>query len=146
MEPLHLLLLLLAVLSAILAVAWSRASTATRRANRVRSSHARRGEARAERLLADLGYEVVDRQVAGAWTLQVDGEPVEAGVRADLLVRRRGRTFIAEVKTGRQVTDPRFPATRRQLLEYALVFEPDGVLLVDVDAGQVRQVEFPGVG
>lgn len=100
---------------------------------------------RAERLLSDQGYQVLDRQVAGSWTLSVDGHDLEATVRADLLVQKRGRTFVAEVKTGRQAADPRFPGTRRQLLEYLLIFGTDGVLLVDVDAGRVRQVVFPGV-
>ncbi len=140
-----LVLLLLAALCLILAIAWRSAKSAPARANRARQRHAKRGEARAEQLLRARGFDVVDRQVAGAWTLRVDGEPVHAAVRADLLVRRRGRTYVAEVKTGRRVTDPRFPATRRQLLEYALVFQPDGVLLVDVDAGLIRQVDFPGV-
>jgi hypothetical protein len=145
MEPLHVALLLLTALCLVLGVAWRLSLTATGRANRTRQRHAQRGEERAERLLASRGYRVVDRQVSGSWTLSVDGEPVVAAVRADLLVSRRGRTYVAEVKTGRRGTDPSFPATRRQLLEYALIFQPDGVLLVDVDARQVRQVDFPGV-
>ena len=35
--------------------------------------------------------------------------------------------------------------TRRQLLEYAYVFGLDGVLLVDMAAGAIREVEFPGL-
>jgi hypothetical protein len=33
-------------------------------------------------------------------------------------------------------------ATRRQLLEYRLAFDVDGVLLVDVETGEVSEVEF----
>ena len=145
MDMLNLALLLLTALCLALGVAWRLAAGATGRANRARQRHAQRGEERAERLLKARGFQIVDRQVSGSWTLSVDGAPVEAAVRADLLVSRRGRTYVAEVKTGAQATDPSFPATRRQLLEYAMIFEPDGVLLVDVDARRVHQVDFPGV-
>jgi hypothetical protein len=36
-----------------------------------------------------------------------------------------------------------YPPTRRQLLEYWFVFEPDGLLLVDVEAGVVSAIVFP---
>ena len=62
--------------------------------------------------------------------------------RADLLVEARSRSgflrgqrFVAEVKTGERAIDPTHPATRRQLMEYLHVFEVDGVLLVDREAG-----------
>ena len=145
MDMLTVSLLLLTALCLALGVAWRLSLGATGRANRARQKHAQRGEERAERLLLSRGYQILDRQVSASWTLSVDGAPVEAAVRADLLVKRRGRTYVAEVKTGRLVTDPSFPATRRQLLEYALIFQPDGVLLVDVDARRVHQVDFPGV-
>jgi hypothetical protein len=59
------------------------------------------------------------------------------------MVLRGGRRFVAEIKTGDQAPDPSFPATRRQLLEYQLVFEVEGLLLVDMAAGRVRTVSFP---
>ncbi len=60
---------------------------------------------------------------------------------ADFIVRRRGRLFAADSKTGRaaRATDA---ATRRQLLEYMLAFAVDGVLLVDPEAGRVVEVVF----
>ena len=64
-------------------------------------------------------------------------------LRADLLVERDGMRFIAEVKTGERAPDPSFPPTRRQLLEYRLAFDPYGVLLVDVEAGEIFEVDFP---
>jgi hypothetical protein len=45
----------------------------------------------------------------------------------------------------RVAVGPTLPATRRQLLEYLLAFEVHGVLLVDLDEGRVRPVEFPAV-
>jgi hypothetical protein len=71
-----------------------------RRAISARRQRAARGEARAEVLLARLGYEVEARQVEAAWAVEVDGEAAPIRVRADLLVRRGARRWVAEVKTG----------------------------------------------
>ena len=115
------------------------------RASRARNVRAQQGEADAELLLEDLGYVVVDRQVVALWWIEVDGEEQEVEVRADLLVEDEdGAQFVAEVKTGALAPDPTHAATRRQLLEYAHVFAPLGVLLVDVEGGEVLRVRFPG--
>jgi hypothetical protein len=119
---------------------WRRASLTYRL--RARASHALDGEERAHRLLRGLGYDVVARQAWQPWSLRVDGVPMRVDLRADYLVERGGRTFVAEVKTGRFAPRIESPATRRQLLEYRFAFDVDGVLLVDVDAARVREIEF----
>lgn len=101
------------------------------------------GEARAEPLLRELGYAIVARQAPTTYELSVDGEPCAVALRADFLVERDGRRFVAEVKTGRAAPRVETPATRRQLLEYRVAFDVDGVLLVDVDAGRVHALGFP---
>lgn len=135
--------LAVALLLLVLAVAWWRARTAVARGNRGRQRVARAGEDDAERLLGAAGFRIVERQVTGAWVLEIDGEPVEVRCRADLLVEARGRRFVAEVKTGDRAPDPTRPQTRRQLLEYHLAFEVDGVLLVDMEERRIRTVRFP---
>lgn len=132
-----LLVLLLGLLLGRWLSARGRAHDSQRR-NRV----AQDGEHEAEAILAASGYEVVDRQVRARFAYRVDGEETEVEVRADLLVRRRGRTLVAEVKTGQSAPDPTYPPTRRQLLEYATVFGADEVLLVDVPARAIRVVSF----
>ncbi len=52
---------------------------------------------------------------------------------------------MAEVKTGAAAPQLSTAATRRQLLEYRVAFDVDGVLLVDAEAGRVQRVVFPGV-
>ncbi len=112
----------------------------------VRVRVAQRGERTAEDILRARGYAVVGRQVVGRWSITVDGRPVVVSVRADLVVERRGQRLVAEVKTGAMAPDPTLPATRRQLLEYALVFGATEVLLVDVEARAVHVVTFPAIG
>lgn len=147
-----LLVLALLLLALALALGWWWTARRWSRASRGRVRRALVGETDAEGLLASLGYRVLDRQVRALGWMEVDGQEVEFEVRADLLVEvvaadgawPPGARLVAEVKTGARATDPAHPATRRQLLEYQRVFDPDGLLLVDVEAGQVIAVAFPG--
>ena len=78
------------------------------------------------------------------YDLLVDGERTTVKLRADYLVSRRGRRFVAEVKSGPGGSPPRHTAaTRRQLLEYWAVFQVDGILLVDGESRQVHEITFP---
>ncbi|NOY89557.1 MAG: hypothetical protein GXP55_00005, partial [Deltaproteobacteria bacterium] len=122
---------------------WLRARPSRRARKRLRK--ALRGERDAERLLEARGFVIEARQQRAELTLRVDGEQVSAGVRADLIVRRGDVRYVAEVKTGKLAPRVDHAATRRQLLEYALVFDVDGVLLVEPEADLVREVEFPAL-
>ncbi|WP_437481037.1 hypothetical protein WME75_36775 [Sorangium sp. So ce1014] len=124
-----------------LRLAW-RSARQRRRIERCREQGAA-GEARAEALLRELGYTIVGRQVAVSYGVQIDGEPITVGLRADYLVAHGRSRYVAEVKTGRLAPRIDTPATRRQLLEYRLAFDVDGVLLVDADSRRVRSVVFP---
>jgi hypothetical protein len=110
---------------------------------RLRWSHARKIERQASRLLADLGYQVLDSQVEATYTLLVDGEPSTVTLRADYLVSRRGRQFVAEVKSGQVAPRLDTAATRRQILEYGVAFQVDGILLVDGESRQIHEIAFP---
>ena len=139
----------LIALCLLLAVGWWLASTRVRRHNQRRQRRALSGEVEAEAVLAHHGWHVEERQVTQRWFLEVDGEPLEVSCRADLLLRAdavpgvpRGCRYVADVKTGEQAPRPGHPSTRRQLLEYQLAFEVDGVLLVDMAAGTVHHIDF----
>lgn len=114
-----------------------------RRALALARERGAQGEVRAELLLRRLGFGIVGRQVAITYGLALDGERIAVDLRADYVVSKDGRRYVAEVKTGRLAPRIDTPATRRQLLEYRLAFDVDGVLLVDADSDRVRAVEFP---
>ncbi len=134
-------LLIALILGALFASSWLR-SGRTRRARR-RAIRAARGELNAERLLETEGFVIEGRQVEHTLRFEVDGEITEAGLRCDFVVRRSGRRYVAEVKTGAMAPRIEHAPTRRQLLEYRLAFDVDGVLLVDPEAGRIRDVVFP---
>ncbi len=110
---------------------------------RRRAVRAGAGEDRAAGMLEAAGFRIVARQARIAWVPLVDGEPFATELRADYLVEARGELFVAEVKTGREAPSLATAATRRQLLEYRVAFEADGVLLVCPEAGAIHRVEFP---
>jgi hypothetical protein len=125
-----------------LRIAWT--SLSRRWAVQARSRRAIEGELRAEPMLRRAGYEVLERQARTSWTVYADGEPIEVGLRADLIVQRGGRRYVAEVKTGKLAPRLDHAPTRRQLLEYRVAFGVDGVLLVDAEEGRVKVVELGG--
>jgi len=102
----------------------------------------RRGEASAVSLLKAAGYTILDDQLRLPCNYLVDGDVISYSVRVDFLVEKAGRRYVAEAKNGPSASDPRTSATRRQLLEYAVVYGAYGVLLVDVPGRRVRVVEF----
>jgi hypothetical protein len=143
------LALALALLSAIVLAAvilavtrrWRSWQASTRAQRQARRSIA--GEIEAERLLSSLGYRVLARQVCLEWAIACDGEDHVVELRADLLVERRGRRYVAEVKTGLSAPLLTNAATRRQLLEYCVAYDVESVLLVDVEEDRVCEISFP---
>lgn len=137
-------LLLLGIVFGVALATWIARAWRRRRLG-ARMSRARRAEAQAVGILERAGYTVLAEQVTAACALTRDGEPLAPLVRADFLVGRGGRTWVAEAKSGARAPDPSERATRRQLLEYAVTYDVDGVLLVDTEEGRVVEVGFPAL-
>ncbi len=124
--------------------AWGVGRWVRRRRLRRRFERGRQAEGEAVRLLQGSGYRVLGEQVEGGYELRVAGEPQTVRLRVDLLVERRGRCYLVEVKTG-AAASPRAAATRRQMLEYRHAFpEVDGILLADMEQRQILAVDFGG--
>lgn len=128
-------------LIALVVSRWLRAWRGSWRA-RKRAGRAIAGEDGAAELLRRAGFRIVGRQVTTWWSPLVDGEPCETEVRADYLVEADGEVLVAEVKTGDAAPRIETAATRRQLLEYHVAFEVDGVLLVCPERGVIHRIDF----
>ena len=139
-----LLLVVIMIVAGWLALATRR--WIVRRRMRRQWTKARVAEQAAAELLQARGYAVCGTQVEASYSIVVDGQPVNVLLRADYVVTRAGRYYVAEVKSGRFAPRIDTAATRRQLLEYLVAFRVDGVLLVDAEARQVREVVFPVLG
>lgn len=123
-----------------LVAAWRRFRR--RRKTRERLKRARQAELRAAGLLRRLGYRVLGAQVLGELRYRCDGAACTAVLRADYLVRRHRRRYVVEVKSGACAPSLEHIPTRRQLLEYSIAFDADGVALLDMESESLRFVEF----
>lgn len=117
---------------------WRHEAVEARRARR-----AVEAEHDAEILLRARGYRILDTQNDHTWSVYLNGDEHEIALRADLIVKRGGRRFVAEVKSGYMAPSISTAATRRQLLEYRLAYPVDGILLVDMEAQAIYEVTFP---
>ena len=135
----------------LLAAAWitHRLGRAARnRQIRRRSERGRRAHQDARRVLEARGLRVEGAEVPVRGTVWLDGAPREFVLHLDYVVRDGERTLAVEVKSGDRAGSPHTGATRRQLLEYALLADVDGVLHLDMERGVLTEVDFdlPGRG
>lgn len=135
------MLLVLGVLVLLLLLVFRLVSRQMKRRVRDHARIGRRAESEGYRLLERRGFKLVERQALAEVVVEVDGEAQVFTVRADALVEREGRRFVAEIKSGESATVTS-RATRRQLLEYAYAFGVDEVLLVDPAEGRVSRVRW----
>lgn len=102
---------------------------------------AKTAEKKAIVFLEQAGYKVLQVQLRETVTILVDDKAHESVVKADLLVKKGFKKYIVEVKTGNQ-TSATLPNVRRQLLEYYLVYKPDGMLLLDMEKEKLKKIGF----
>lgn len=103
------------------------------------------GEQRALAWLEERGFRVLGAQVCVEHPVAVDGRVVKIALRADYLAERDGARYVVEVKTGALAPRIETSATRRQILEYRVAFDVDGVVLVDGETGRVCEITFPAL-
>lgn len=109
---------------------------------RHRRKKARIYEKKAIDLLKKYGFDILDVQKSASYFIFINGRPREIKVRADVIVKKGGKVYVAEVKSGKTSPLVDIPATRRQLLEYYLVYKPAGILLVDMEQQKIKTIEY----
>lgn len=133
-----------AVLGLVAALLWRRLRKRWRSARARRQGKvARRAEVRAGRWLEKEGFELIEEQASRNWVVRVNDDEEIVRLSADWLVERAGKRYVVEVKTGKRAPSIRNSATRRQMLEYLCAYEVDGVILMDMESGELVEVEFP---
>jgi Holliday junction resolvase-like predicted endonuclease len=112
------------------------------RSSKRRNRRAHDGETAAIKLLNSNGYKIEGKHVRRKSGMYVDGEWLEIEVRADFIATKKRKKFVVEVKTGTMAPNPTHAATRRQLLEYSLIFEGHEMLLVDMEEKLIKKISF----
>ena len=135
--PLVLMAIIVAWLLFVVIRNWWMRQRILRKATRGRLIEDKAGE-----ILADLGYAVIEQHPSVPYSWHLDGELMAVKATPDRLVKKNGKSYLVEVKTGAQA-NPKSAKTRRQMLEYYLYGDVDGVLYFDGDTGRLQSVVFP---
>ncbi|MCT4643478.1 MAG: Dna2/Cas4 domain-containing protein [Carboxylicivirga sp.] len=99
-------------------------------------------ELQAKNFLKSEGFKIVDYQSTYEHRFLEDDEVQFVEIQPDYIVKKNGKTYIVEVKSGSHATSARYKHTRRQLLEYDYVVENDGVYLLDMEKKELKLVQF----
>lgn len=102
---------------------------------------AKKAEREAIYLLKKNGFNVIGIQVKRNIMTYIDGKPYSGYVKVDFLAQKNRKKYVVEVKTGQQ-TRATQSLVRRQLLEYFLVYNPQGILLLDMERKKIQTIEF----
>ena len=101
----------------------------------------KKAEKKAIKLLKKNGYKIQNYQPIGKGHVLQDNEKVHFDIRADLIVSKDKKLYIAEVKSGASASIKEIN-TRRQLLEYSKVFENNNLILIDTEKNKIKKIEF----
>ncbi|MDK2823242.1 MAG: hypothetical protein PWQ67_1520 [Clostridia bacterium] len=102
---------------------------------------AKKAEKDAISFLNKEGYDIIDIQQKEPIVVYIDEKPYPSYVQADFIVKKGNKKYVVEVKTGKKARATT-ALVRRQLLEYYLVFNPHGILLLDMDKRTLKRIEF----
>ena len=141
----HIIFLLLALIIVVLAFLIINYKVKTyfqERKVRKRFERGNRLELEAKKFLKSKGYTIVDYQSSYQHKYLEDGEVQCADIQPDYIVKKNGKKYIVEVKTGTQAISARNKSTRRQLLEYDYAVENDGVFLLDMENRRLKLIQF----
>ena len=101
----------------------------------------KKAEKKAIKLLKKNGYKIVSFQTTAKGKLLQDDETINFFIRADLIVSKNKKKFIAEVKSGKAASIEEIN-TRRQLFEYSKVFNNKNLILIDTEKNKIKKIEF----
>ncbi len=107
-----------------------------------RSVTSKRAEKKAERWLKRNGFQIMEKQQSRPLIIQIGETCHRYLIRTDFLVKKGGRKYIVEVKSGQKNSRITHRDTRRQLLEYLLAFKSYGIILFDMERKKFSEVKF----
>jgi Holliday junction resolvase len=107
-----------------------------------RFSRSRLAEKDAEKLLQKKGYAIVDIQKSKPILITIGDKIHRYLIRIDYLVRKKGKVYVVEVKSGEKNPYITNRETRRQMLEYYLAYQPNGIILLNMRNKSISEVKF----
>lgn len=141
----HIIILLLAISIlglALIIVKYKTSEYLKERKVKKRFKRANKLELDAKAYLKNKGYSIVDYQSTYEHSYRIDGEKQCTEIQPDYIVKKNGKKYVVEVKSGTSAINIKNRNTRRQLLEYDYVIENDGVFLLDMENRDLKLVQF----
>ena len=99
-------------------------------------------EQKAAKFLISRGFTILGEQVEYQHSYFVNGKKTTSTINIDYLVERKEKVFGVEVKSGKSAISIKNRSTRRQLLEYAIAIDCDGIFLLDMENKDLQLIEF----
>ncbi len=114
----------------------------SRRQQRKRFKRGIKLEKKAESYLINQGFSILGEQLEYKHSYFVNSEETSSILTIDYLVEKNGRLYVVEVKSGKTAISIKNRSTRRQLLEYAVAIECEGVYLLDMENEELSLITF----
>ncbi len=99
-------------------------------------------EKAAENLLNKYGYQIVSKQPKRSIITRFQGKDHFSFSEADYLVRKNKKKYLVIVHSGEAAFDPNQTEARRKLIEHQHIFEPEGLLVMDLSTGELTPITF----
>jgi len=99
-------------------------------------------ENKAQKFLQKKGYTILKSQQPYYHKYSVNGNTHTSEIIPDYIVKKNGKTYIVEVKSGKSAISISNSNTRRQLLEYDFAIDNDGIFLLDMENEKMELVKF----
>ena len=107
-----------------------------------RFARSKRAEREAEKFLKKKGFAIVDSQKSKPILITIGDKIHRYLIRIDYLVRKKGKIYVVEVKSGEKSPYITNRETRRQMLEYYLAYQPNGIILLNMKSKSIAEVKF----
>lgn len=95
-----------------------------------------------EKTLKKAGYQILGKNQREIVITRIDGKDHLGNLAAEYTVRKDNKNYVVVAKRGEGSFEPTEPALRRSLIEYDRVFGLNGILLVDPEKKEIREVSF----
>lgn len=109
---------------------------------RKRSTRSIRAEKTAEKWLRRNGFQILEKQQSRPLIIKTGKTQHRYWIRIDFLVKKGGKKFVIEVKSGLKNSHVTNRDTRRQLLEYFLAYQSYGIILFDMEHRKFSEIKF----
>jgi hypothetical protein len=107
-----------------------------------RFEKAKIGEFEAKNFLKNLGFTIIAEQPQLTSSIFVDKIKYNYNVKVDYIVQKKNKKSIVEAKSGEEAINPLNINTRRQLLEYMILYNVDKVYLFDAKNKRLKEIRF----